>query len=82
MHLSNPLSILTLLLLTLTSTILAAPLDLPQNADADSLSARDVPFGATHFARSVPELIAEKKAKEQRALAAKDKERRREMGLW
>jgi len=57
--------------------ILAAPI---ADAEADP-SPKAVPYGTSHFARSIPELIAEKKAKEQRAaLAAKEK--RREMGLW
>lgn len=75
-HFSALLLSLFATLLLLTTLTFAAPI---ADAEADP-SPKNVPTGATHFARSIPELIAEKRAKEQRTLAAKEK--RREMGLW
>lgn len=65
-------------LLTLTTTILAAPVAIP--AAAADPAAYTVKDGSTHFARSVPEILAQKKAAEKRAGVLKEKPK--EMGLW
>ena len=67
---------LFLSIILLTASTSAAPV---AEAEVGS-SPQNVPVGSTRFARSIPELIAEKRAKEQRALAAR--EGRKEMGLW
>lgn len=68
------------LLLNLITTILAAPVANPVPA-ADPAD-YNVPNGATHFARSVPEILAQKKAAEKRAGMGNGREKVKEMGLW
>jgi hypothetical protein len=65
-------ALLCTLLLTLSTTILAAPA-----ADPETYNVKD---GATHFARSVPQILAQKKAAEKRA--EKLREKPKEMGIW
>lgn len=76
--LTNLTSFLALTLLTLLApTLLAAPI-----AHAEANVSPKVPNGASHFARSIPELIAERTAKERRAVVPLAKAQSREMGLW
>ncbi len=76
--LTNLTPFLTLTLLTLlTPTLLAAPI-----AHAEANLSPKVPNGASHFARSIPELIAERKAREGRAAVPGAKAQSREMGIW
>jgi len=74
-HIPTTIILLFSLLTFLATTVLAAPIE---EFKADIVPR--IPIGASHFARSIPDLIAEKKAKEERALAARAKGR--EMGLW
>ena len=67
----HPSTLYTTLLLLLSTTILAAPVAVNKGAVRD---------GTTHFARSVPEILAEKAAAEKRA--ERGREKGREMGLW
>lgn len=78
-HFTTLLSLLSTFILFANLSI-AAPIT---KAEADQ-SPKSVPVGSTRLARSIPELIAEKKAKEARALAAidMDKEKQVQMGLW
>ncbi len=69
------LSIITLLL-SLTTTITAAPVAIP---DSDLA----VPKGTTHAARSVSEILALKAAAERKQTEMKRKREEKEvMGLW
>lgn len=74
--LTKILFLLTLLTL-LTTTALTAPI-----GDAAGHLNGGVPIGAAHFARSIPELIAERKARDERALAARVKGRQVGKSSW